>query len=114
MNFLTYITGGIGIAIGIAFSYLVIVPLERRDARAGYVQEDRALAAEAKSAELQRQVEAGNIVVASYQEVLKNARAKDAVDDAELEKGRAEFEAKLKAAGRDCGLTAGDLDWVQH
>lgn len=114
MNFLSYIFGGIGIAIGVGFSYLVIVPLERADARAGYVQEDRALAAEAKSAELARQVEAGNIVVASYQEVLKNARAKDAVNDAELEKGRVEFEAKLKAAGRDCGLTADDLDWVQH
>jgi hypothetical protein len=114
MNLLSYLIAAAGIAIGVTFSYLVIVPLERRDARAGYVQEDRALAAEAKSAELQRQVEAGNIVISSYQEIRKNALAKEAADDAKLEQGRLEFEAKLKAAGRSCGITADDLDWVQH
>jgi len=114
MNFLNYIFGGIGIAIGIALSYVTIVPLERANARAGYVQEDRALAAEAKNIELQRQIDAGNIVISSYQEIRKNALAKEAADDAQLDKDRTAFEAKLKAAGRSCGITADDLDWVQH
>lgn len=114
MNFLSYIMIAVGAALGIAFSYLVIVPLERRDARSGYVVEARATAAEAKSAELARQVAAGKLVAESYQEILKNARAKDAENDAQLAKDRAEFEAKLKAAGRGCGLDASDLDWLHN
>lgn len=103
-----------GIAGGIALAYVTIVPLERADARRGYVQEDRAIAAEAKLDEVQRQVHAGEIVIASYQEILRNARAKDAADDAQLSKDRKAFEAKLAAAGRKCGLDQSDLDWVQH
>ncbi|MER8427845.1 hypothetical protein [Mesorhizobium sp. M1403] len=103
-----------GAAAGIALAYMTIVPLERADARKGYVQEDRAIAAEARLAEVQRQVHAGEIVIASYQEILKNARAKDAADDAQLAKDRKDFEAKLAAAGRSCGIDADDLDWLQH
>ncbi|RUV98331.1 hypothetical protein EOA88_00390 [Mesorhizobium sp. M5C.F.Ca.IN.020.14.1.1] len=103
-----------GLAGGIALAYLTIVPLERADARRGYVQEDRAIAAEAKLAEVQRQIHAGEIVIASYQEILRNARQKDAADDAKLARDRTEFEAKLAAAGRSCNLDAGDLDWLQH
>lgn len=103
-----------GIASGIALAYVTIVPLERADARRGYVQEDRAIAAEARADELSRQVEGGKIVVASYQEILKNYRAKDAVDDAQFAKDRAAFEAKVKAAGRACGLDASDLDFLHN
>ncbi|MBZ9894255.1 hypothetical protein LB545_07845 [Mesorhizobium sp. BR1-1-6] len=101
-----------GVAAGVGLAYLTIVPLERADARRGYVQEDRAISAEAKLAEVQRQVSAGQVVIASYQEILKNARAKDAADDAQFAKDRKEFEAKLAAAGRSCGLDSGDLDWL--
>jgi hypothetical protein len=101
-----------GIAGGIALAWVTIVPFERADARNGYVQEDRALSAEAKLVEVQRQVEAGQIVIASYQEILKNARAKDAADDAQLALDRKDFEAKLAAAGRSCGIDSGDLDWL--
>ncbi|MER9870203.1 hypothetical protein NKJ35_24050 [Mesorhizobium sp. M0136] len=103
-----------GAAAGIALAYVTIVPLERADARKGYVQEDRAIAAEARLAEVQRQVHAGEIVIASYQEILKNARAKDAADDAQLAKDRKDFEAKLAAADRSCGIDSGDLEWLQH
>lgn len=105
---------GAGIAGGIALAYVTIVPLERADARRGYVQEDRAIAAEAKLVEVQRQVDAGQIVIASYQEILKNARAKDAADDAQLALDRKDYEAKLAAAGRSCGLSDDDLLWLQH
>lgn len=103
-----------GVAAGIGLAYITIVPLERADARRGYVQEDRAIAAEAKLTEVQRQVDAGQVVIASYQEILKNARAKDAADDAQFAKDRKDFEAKLAAAGRSCGLDQSDLDWLQH
>lgn len=103
-----------GVAAGIALAYVTIVPLERADARRGYVQEDRAIAAEAKLTEVQRQVDAGQIVIASYQEILKNARAKDAEDDAQLAKDRAEFEAKVAAAGRAWNLDQSDVDWLLH
>jgi hypothetical protein len=86
----------------------------RHDALVGYVQQSKADAAEAKLAEVQRQVAAGQIVIASYQEILKNARAKDAEDDAKFAKERKDFEALLVAAGRSCNLDAGDLQWLQH
>lgn len=86
----------------------------RHDALVGYVQQSKADAAEAKLAEVQRQVAAGQVVIASYQEILKNARAKDAEDDAKFAKERKDFEALLVAAGRSCNLDAGDLQWLQH
>jgi hypothetical protein len=84
----------------------------RDAARAGYVLQSQAEAAEAKLAEVQRQVAAGQIVIASYQEILKNARAKDAADDLQFAKDRKDFEAKLAAAGRSCQLDQSDLDWL--
>jgi hypothetical protein len=86
----------------------------RHDALVGYVLQSKADAAEAKLAEVQRQVAAGEIVIASYQEILKNARAKDAEDDAKFAKERKDFEALLVAAGRSCGLDQSDLDWLRH
>lgn len=102
-----------GTAAGIALAYLTIVPLERADARRGYVQESRATAAEAKADELARQVAAGEIVAASYQEILKNRMAKEAADDEQFDKERAEFEAKLATAGRGCTLDPADLDFLR-
>lgn len=102
-----------GLAAGIALAYVTIVPLERADARRGYVQEARATAAEAKADELARQVAAGEIVAASYQEILKNRMAKDAADDEQFAKERAEFEAKLATAGRSCNLDSTDLEFLR-
>lgn len=86
----------------------------RHDALVGYVLQSKADAAEAKLAEVQRQVAAGEIVIASYQEILKNARAKDAEDDAKFAKERKDYESLLAAAGRSCGLDQSDLDFLQH
>lgn len=86
----------------------------KRAALVGYVQQSKADAAEAKLAEVQRQVAAGEIVIASYQEILRNARAKDAEDDAKFAKERKDFEGLLVAAGRSCNIDAGDLQWLQH
>jgi hypothetical protein len=86
----------------------------RHDALVGYVLQSKADAAEAKLTEVQRQVAAGEIVIASYQEILRNARAKDAEDDAKFAKERKDFEALLVTAGRSCNIDAGDLQWLQH
>lgn len=86
----------------------------REAALVGYVLQSKADAAEAKLAEVQRQVSAGEIVIASYQEILKNARAKDAEEDAQFANDRTEFEAKLLAAGRRCQLDDSDLFWLRH
>ncbi len=97
-----------GAAAAALLFWLVVVPLERADARKGYVLEVRALAAEAERDELARQVKAGKIVTEAYHEQLRNFRAKDAADDVELEKRIIENEALRKAAGRACLL--GDSD----
>lgn len=86
----------------------------RNAALVGYVLKSKADAAEAKLTEVQRQLSAGEIVIASYQEILKNARSKDAEDDAKFAKERKDFETLLVAAGRSCSLNAGDLDWLRH
>lgn len=86
----------------------------RREALVGYVLQSKLDASDAKLAEIQRQVTAGEIVIASYQEILKNARAKDAADDAQFAKERKDFEDLLVAAGRSCGIDQSDLDWLQH
>jgi hypothetical protein len=86
----------------------------RHEALVGYVLQSKLDASEAKLTEVQRQVSAGEIVIASYQEILKNARAKDAEDDAKFAKERKDFEALLVAAGRSCGLSADDLEWLRH
>ena len=86
----------------------------RREALVGYVLQSKVDAAEAKLTEVQRQVAAGEVVIASYQEILKNARAKDAEDDAKFAKERKQFEGLLVAAGRSCGLDQGDLDWLKR
>lgn len=86
----------------------------RHEALVGYVLQSKADAAEAKLAEVQRQVAAGEIVIASYQEILKNARAKDAEDDAKFAKERKDFENLLAAAGRSCNADQSDLDWLRH
>lgn len=86
----------------------------RHDALVGYVLQSKADAAEAKLAEVQRQLAAGQIVIESYQEILKNARAKDAEDDEKFAKQRKDFEAMLAAAGRSCSADQSDIDWLRH
>jgi hypothetical protein len=86
----------------------------RHEALVGYVLQSKLDASEAKLTEVQRQVSAGQIVIESYQEILRNARAKDAIDDAKFAKERKDFESLLVAAGRSCGIDQSDLDWLQH
>jgi hypothetical protein len=83
-------------------------------ARKGYVQEVRATAAEAKADELQRQVDAGAIVISSYQEIAKNARAAEQQTAADAEQRISDYEKLLQTAGRKCPLDQSDLDWLSR
>ncbi|SFJ55335.1 hypothetical protein SAMN04515648_4573 [Phyllobacterium sp. CL33Tsu] len=101
-----------GAAVTAAFYALVIIPIERNDARRGYVAEARATAAEAKADKIQRERNANQIVIDAYQVQLKNARAAEAEKVEKHETEIAEHEAKLRAAGRSCLVDDADRDWL--
>ncbi len=86
----------------------------RRAAREGYVQEARAVAAEVKAAELQRQLDAGRKALAGYAELLAAAQRAEMLASDELEKRISDYEALLAAAGRSCLLDKHDLDWLRQ
>lgn len=72
------------------------------------------LAAEAQLAETQRQLAAGRKALAGYAELLREAQLREqqqaAIDQAE----DAKYEVEVKAAGRSCGLSDADLDWLRR
>lgn len=113
MNPITWIGNAVwGIAGGAAvalFFIVVIVPIKQHEARKGFVVEARATAAEAKAAELQRQVNAGQIVVDSYQEIAKTAKAAEQLAADTAEQRISEYETLLRNAGRSCGLSDDDI-----
>lgn len=101
-----------GAALAAATMYLVVVPIERADAKRGLVAEVRATAAEAKASELERQVNAGRIVIDAYQAQLKNVRAQQAVADAEEEQRNADYAKRLASEKRSCGITDADRKFL--
>lgn len=97
-----------GAAVAALLFWLIIIPLEVREAKQGMVLEVRAVAAEAKAAELERQVSAGAIVIEAYQVQLKNSRAAEEAAAGEVEKRISEYEALRKTAGRSCTVDPAD------
>lgn len=97
-----------GAAAAALLFWLFIIPLEVGQAKQGMVLEVRATAAEAKAAELDRQVSAGRIVIEAYQVQLKNSRAAEATQRDEAEKRISEYEALRKTAGRSCVVDPAD------
>jgi hypothetical protein len=94
--------------------WLFIIPIKEDAARKGYVVEARATAAEAKLLEAQRQITAGNIVISSYQEIAKNAKAAEAQTLADAELRNQQYEKVLRDAGRACTLNDADLDFLRQ
>lgn len=83
-------------------------------ARAGYVQESRALAAELLAAELRRQMAGQQTVIDAYQIQYKNSLAREAAQDAATEKAIALNDQKRTSAGRRCDLLdQSDLDFLR-
>lgn len=111
-NIIGGLSGIVRLAMGAAAAallfWLIIIPLEVREAKQGMVLEVRAVAAEAKAAELERQVSAGAIVIEAYQVQLKNSRAAEEAAAGEVEKRISEYEALRKTAGRSCTVDPAD------
>lgn len=111
-NLIGGLAGIVRLAMGAAAAsllfWLIIIPLEVREAKQGMVLEVRAVAAEAKAAELERQVSAGAIVIEAYQIQLKNSRAAEEAAADEVEKRISEYEALRKTAGRSCTVDPAD------
>lgn len=86
----------------------------KEEARQGYVILAEKTAAEAKAAELQRQIDAAT----DAQQTLQQQIQKDAVDDAAREKDRdariLEMEARLSQANRRCALSRDDISAILH
>lgn len=90
------------------------VEAERERAREGYVREARLLAAEARLAEKQRQLDAGRKAAEGFAALLAEARAREAGQAAIDLAEDAEYEALLEAAGRSCRLDQSDIDWLRR
>ncbi|MFK4060717.1 hypothetical protein [Brucella anthropi] len=114
---LDYIKIGAGAAFGIvlmlSFNLLIHDPSIRREARQGYVLEAQKIALEAKLAERDRQIKAGQLVIESYQEQLRNARKAEQERIEQTEQEIADYEKKLAAAGRSCLLNSDDIEWMR-
>jgi len=105
--------GALGVCAASLLFWLIIIPIKEHEARKGYVIEARATAAEAKAAELQRQLTAGQLVISSYQEIAKNDRARDEKVAADTETRIADYEKRLQTAGRSCLLDPDDIRMLQ-
>lgn len=102
-----------GIALMYMAANMIIIPLEVEKARSGYVLQTVADAAIAQKEELQRQLKASEIVIASYQEIAKNDQINDEQIAASTETRIANYEALLRAQGRACDVTQSDIDQLQ-
>lgn len=90
------------------------VDREREAAVEGLVTKVELDAEKAKADEYRRQVEAGRIVIEAYEEIARNALKKEELEDVQDTQDRREYEAKLDAEGRSCGLSQSDIDWLQR
>ncbi|QIG74981.1 hypothetical protein EVC26_062 [Rhizobium phage RHph_I72] len=112
----------IALAIGVlALAGVIVLSfriwLARHDATIlhGYVLEERALTAEAKLAEVERQAKANKIVADAYQVQYKNLLAQQQLDDQRAEADRAAYEAeksKTDACQDRDGLDDNDLKFL--
>ncbi len=70
-------------------------------------------ALEAQLAERDRQLVAGRKAAEGFAELLRQSQLREAQQAAIDAEEDAEYEAKLVAAGRGCGLDQSDLDWLR-
>ena len=92
-----------------------MVPDAIRDARSGYVLEVRATTAEAKAAELQRQLKANSLVIEAYQTQVRNDAARDETRAAAVEKQIAEYEAARRMEPDNTArvITPADIEFLR-
>lgn len=81
-------------------------------ARSGYVLLAEKTTAEAKAAEIQRQLEAAKQSLASFQKRLDADTAQDKIDDQKREAEIKSYELLLSEANRRCAVDQSDIDWL--
>lgn len=81
-------------------------------ARAGYVLLAEKTTAEAKAAEIQRQLEAAKQSLASFQKRLDAETVQDKIDDQKREYEILSYERLLSEANRRCAVDQSDIDWL--
>jgi uncharacterized protein YlxW (UPF0749 family) len=116
------LSGMIRIAVGAvaagilayAITYLIIVPLERADARRGYVILAEKTALASQLAEERRQRLAGAQALEEHRKRLAVSLASEDQANARLEKEIAENEKAVDAAGRACRADDADLDFFMR
>ena len=81
-------------------------------ARSGYVLLAEKTTAEAKAAEIQRQLEAAKQSLASFQKRLDAETAQDKIDDKKREDEILSYERLLSEANRRCAVDQSDIDWL--
>lgn len=95
------------------YDRLVDDPAVARAARENYVRSAQLEAANAKIAELARQLEAGQRANQLFAELLAQVRAENEILSEQLEQDIARYEALLAADGRSCVLDQRDLEWLR-
>lgn len=83
-------------------------------ARSGYVLLAEKTTAEAKVAEIQRQLEAAKQSLANFQKRLDADTAQDRIDDQKREAEIKSYELLLSETNRKCLLDSGDLDFLRQ
>lgn len=112
---LRLIAGAVGaFALFVLWNVAIDNPRVRNDARQAYVAIALLEAEQAKSAELERQRNAGAIAFEEYRKRLAAVELADKADDARHEAEIAKYEQKLAEAGRSCALDSSDVDWLQQ
>lgn len=81
-------------------------------AKNGYVLLAEKTAAEAKTAEIQRQLDAAKQSLATFQKRLEAETAQDKIDDQKREDSIRSYELLLSEANRRCSATAADIDFI--
>lgn len=107
---------GLTLATGAAslWDRFVDDPAVAAAARRGYVLESEKTAAEAELAEVRRQLAAATAARNRFAVGLAQANAAAQAHAEKLESEIADYEKKLDAAGRKCGLDRADIEWLRQ
>jgi uncharacterized membrane protein len=115
---LDYLKLGAGVAAGLMVYHLYAVvvgyPSAAREARAGYVVLAEKTAAEAKAAEMERQMNAAQGALASFQKNLDAARQSEQQAKDTLENELSAFQLQLSEKNRQCLADSADLDFIRR
>lgn len=104
----------IGGFVTFAICYFVIIPLERSDARKGFVHLAEKIAAESEAAELRRQMNATAQSLEEHRRRLAAAQIADQQQTEEREREITAYEIRLDQANRRCVLDRDDLEFLRR